>query len=70
MQKLGSLLVFLGAGSFLLHFANMDFILVSWVDNWGVNAGNAIRIGMIVVGAILWFAGRQSAARAAAPPQG
>ena len=70
MQRLGSLLVFLGAGSFLLHFANMDFILVSWVDNWGVTAGNGIRVGMIVVGAILWLVGRQSAARPATPPQG
>ena len=70
MQKLGSLLVFLGVGSFLLHFANMDFILVSWVDNWGVSTGNGIRIAMVVVGAILWFVGRQSAARPVTPPQG
>ena len=70
MLRLGRLMVILGAGSFLLHFANMDFILVSWVDNWGVTTGNGIRVAMIVVGAILWFLGRQTAARQAVPPAG
>jgi len=68
MQRLGGFLVLMGAGSFLLHFINMDFILVSWVDNWGPTVGTGIRVGMIVVGAILWFLGRPSAA-GEAPPQ-
>jgi hypothetical protein len=68
MQGLGGLLFFLGAGSFLIHYIDMEFMLVSWVDNWGTNVGNGIRIAMIVVGGILWLLGRQSAARAAAPP--
>jgi hypothetical protein len=68
MQGFGGLLVMLGAGSFVLRFINMDFILVSWVDNWGPAVGNGIRVGMIVVGAILWFLGRQSAAKQT-PPQ-
>jgi hypothetical protein len=68
MQSLGSLMVFLGVGSFLLHFANMELVLVSWVDNWGVGVGNGIRVAMIVVGGILWLVGRQS--KQVAPPQG
>ena len=68
MQGLGGLLFFLGAGSFVLHYINMEFMLVSWVDNWGTGVGNGIRIAMIVVGGILWLLGRQSAARAASPP--
>ena len=51
MQGIGGLLVLLGAGSFVLHFLNMEFMLVGWVDNWGVGVGNGIRIAMIVVGA-------------------
>jgi len=51
----------MGAGSFVLHLINMDFILVSWVDNWGPGVGNGIRIAMIVVGGILWLLGRKSA---------
>lgn len=63
MQGFGGLLFFLGAGSFALRYLNMDFILVSWVDNWGVGVGNGIRIAMIVVGGILWLLGRKSAAQ-------
>jgi hypothetical protein len=67
MQSLGGFLVLMGAGSFVLHMINMDFMLVSWVDNWGTGVGNGIRVAMIVVGGILWLLGRKSAA-AEAPP--
>ena len=63
MRTLGSLLVFLGAGSFVMHMLHMEFMLVSWVDKWGVGTGNAIRVAMIVFGAILWFIGKQTAPR-------
>jgi hypothetical protein len=69
MQSLGSFLVLMGAGSFVLHLLNMEFILVGWVDNWGASTGNGIRIGMIVAGAILWFIGKQQSGKQAAPPQ-
>lgn len=65
MQGIGSLLVLLGAGSFVLHYFDMDFMLVSWVDNWGPGVGNGIRVAMIVAGAALWFFGRQ---KEEAPP--
>jgi hypothetical protein len=68
MQGIGGLLVLLGAGSFVLHYINMEFMLVSWVDNWGTGVGNGIRIAMIVVGAILWFMGRQQSAKQETPP--
>ena len=68
MQGFGALLVFLGAGSFVLKFINMEFILTSWVDNWGTGAGNGIRIAMIVVGGIVWLLGKQQAAKQASPP--
>jgi hypothetical protein len=68
MQGIGGLLVLLGAGSFVLHYINMEFTLVSWVDNWGTGVGNGIRIAMIVVGAILWFLGRQQAAKTESSP--
>jgi hypothetical protein len=65
MQGIGGLLVLLGAGSFVLHYFNMDFMLVSWVDNWGPGVGNGIRVAMIIVGAALWLFGRQ---KEEAPP--
>jgi hypothetical protein len=67
MQGLGGFLVLMGAGSFVLHFMDMEFRLLGWVDNWGVGAGNGIRIAMIVVGGILWLLGRKSAAQGSPP---
>ena len=68
MQGIGGFLVLMGAGSFVLHYMNMEFTLVSWVDNWGVGVGNGIRIAMIVVGAILWLLGRKSETTTESPP--
>jgi len=69
MQSIGGLLFFLGAGSFVLHYLNMEFMLVGWVDNWGAGIGNGIRIAMIVVGGIIWFLGNKQASAEATPPQ-
>jgi len=68
MKSIGGLLVLLGAGSFVLHFMDMEFRLLSWVDTWGAGAGNGIRIGMIVVGAIVWYLGSRSAQDSAETP--
>jgi hypothetical protein len=68
MQGFGGLLVFLGAGSFVLKYINMEFILTSWVDNWGTGAGNGIRIAMIVIGGMIWFLGKQQGNKQASPP--
>ena len=70
MQSIGGLLVLLGAGSFVLHFMDREFTLLSWVDNWGPGIGTGIRIAMIVVGAIILVLGRQQAAsQETQPPQ-
>ena len=58
MQGIGSLLVILGVGSFLLPLMNLEFAFLGWIDNWGPAAGTGIRVGMIVIGAALWFFGR------------
>jgi hypothetical protein len=60
MQGIAGLLVLLGAGSFVLKYMDMEFTVISWIDKWGVNVGNGIRIAMIVVGVILFFLGRKS----------
>ena len=66
MQGFGGLLFFLGVGSFVVHYINMELLLVSWVDNWGTGVGNGIRVAMIVVGGILWLLGRKQAAQGSA----
>ena len=53
MTQIGILLILLGAGSFVLHEFDMEFQLLMWVDNWGLETGNMIRIGAVVVGVIL-----------------
>jgi hypothetical protein len=68
MQSIGSFMVLLGAGSFALRFMNMEFWLLSWVDNWGPVAGTGIRIAFIVVGGILWYLGRPQEAKTETPP--
>ena len=67
MQGIGGFLVLMGAGSFVLHFMEMEFRLLGWVDNWGVGVGNGIRVAMIVVGGILWYLGKNSEAKEAPP---
>ncbi|MCG8590389.1 MAG: hypothetical protein MJE66_13960 [Proteobacteria bacterium] len=58
MSSIGGLMAFLGAGSFVLNMLEREFVLLMWIDTWGPTVGNAIRIGMIVVGGGLWLAGQ------------
>lgn len=59
MKSIGGLMFLLGLGSFVLHYMNMEFKLLMWVDNWGPAVGTAIRVGLIVVGGLLWFIGNK-----------
>ncbi|MCL1636092.1 hypothetical protein M2650_15830 [Luteimonas sp. SX5] len=59
MKSIGGLMLLLGLGSFVLHYMNMEFKLLMWVDNWGPTVGTAIRVGLIVVGGLLWFVGNK-----------
>lgn len=58
MGQIGSFLLLFGIASIILNFFNYEFMLLSWVDNWGTTVGWAIRITMIVVGAALLFFGQ------------
>ena len=55
MKQIGGLLLFFGLGSMVLYLLEMEFIVLQWIDTWGVETGWAIRIGMAVIGAILLF---------------
>ena len=70
MKSIGWLLVFLGAGSFVLNLIGYEFKLLMWIDNWGVEAGWAIRGAMVVAGGVLLFLGMkgETAAEATAEP--
>lgn len=61
MNSLGMWLAIFGVGSFLLNQIGMEFILLSWIDNWGIDTGNIIRVAMTVVGGGVWVATRNEA---------
>jgi hypothetical protein len=58
MKKIGGILFFFGVGSIVLHYLNMEFILLAWIDTWGEQAAWAIRIGMAAVGGLMWLVGK------------
>ncbi len=53
MRSIGFLLLLLGAGSFVMHTMDMEFSLMTWVDKWGPDTGNIIRIGIAIAGLAL-----------------
>ena len=60
MKGLGGLLVFFGVGSIVLNLMEREFVILSWIDNWGENVGWGIKIGFIVVGGLMWLMGGKS----------
>jgi hypothetical protein len=61
MKSIGGILLLFGLGSIALHFFNMEFRLLSWIENWGLEIGWAIRIGLAVLGLALLILGTVSA---------
>lgn len=55
MRGLGQLLLIFGivSAALKLWMPGVYFLLLIWIDNWGNQTGWAIRIGMIVLGAVL-----------------
>lgn len=58
MKQIGMYLAIFGIGSIILSFFQMEFKILMWIDTWGETTGWAIRIGMIVLGAVLFFVGK------------
>ncbi|MFN8578988.1 MAG: hypothetical protein U0354_19340 [Candidatus Sericytochromatia bacterium] len=55
ISQLGVFFTIMGAGSFILNLIGFQFKLLIWIDHWGTSTGFLIRIGLIIVGAILFF---------------
>lgn len=62
MKSWGMWLFIFGAGSFVLNMLGMEFVILGWIDNWGPAVGTAIRVGLMVVGALVWLVGHRQAA--------
>ena len=57
MKQFGITLVLFGIGSFVLNLMHYEVRLLMWIDQWGRGAGIAIRVGLVVLGAALFFFG-------------
>ncbi len=64
MSQAGMFLASIGLLSIILAvvyhlgIASFEVRVLLWIDNWGIAVGWAIRIGITVAGAILYFLGR------------
>lgn len=53
-------MVFFGAFAIILNFMDRVPTLLAWIYNWGDAVAWSIKIGLIVVGAVLFFMGGSS----------
>lgn len=60
MKSIGSLMFLFGAAAAVLGFMDRVPRLLMWIYNWGDGVAWAIKIGLIVVGAILYLMGSRS----------
>lgn len=58
MRKIGTYMVIFGALAIVLNFFDRVPTLLMWIYSWGDIAAWGIKIGLIVVGAILFFVGK------------
>lgn len=58
MKSIGMYMAIAGVASVVLNFMEMNLRLLMWIDMWGEGVGWAIRIGLIVIGAVLFFMGK------------
>lgn len=57
MKNIGATCFFFGAGSIILYFLNMEFVLLAWIETWGPTVSWIIRGALTVIGGILWLVG-------------
>ena len=55
LSSIGAVLALFGLASTVLYFLDFNLRLLMWIDNWGETTGWIIRIGLIILGAILYF---------------
>lgn len=57
MKELGLGLLLVGLISLALRLLapNIHYVFLTWIDQWGVGAGWGIRLGMTLLGLLLWL---------------
>jgi len=63
LSSIGGFLALAGIISVVLYFIGWNLRILLWIDSWGTSVGWAIRMGITVVGLVLfvigWVMGRK-----------
>jgi hypothetical protein len=57
MKSIGSLIFLFGVAAIVFGFMDRVPTLLQWIYNWGDGTAWAIKIGFVVVGAVIYFMG-------------
>ncbi len=57
MRQIGSLAFILGILAIVLNYLDRVPTLLAWIYTWGEGPAWGIKIGLVVVGAVLWLLG-------------
>jgi hypothetical protein len=61
LQQLGGAVALAGIASIILALIDYNLRVLMWIDLWGTGAGWAIRVGLVVLGGVLFFVGAMGA---------
>ena len=56
----GAVIVIYVIASSIFHVMGHTMRLLAWFDRWGLAAGWAIRVLLVVIGGVMFFAGRKA----------
>ncbi len=59
ISSAGVFLLLLGIASIVMNFIGFVPKILVWIDMWGETIGWAIRIGIVVLGAVLFIASKK-----------
>ena len=60
MRFFGAFIMVVGLLSAAVYFLGMNFVFLNWINNWGPGVAWAIRGGIVVLGLIMYIAGKPS----------
>ncbi len=70
MRKLGMYMALFGVLAIVLNFLDRVPTLLAWIYDWGEGVAWGIKIGLVVVGAVLFFMGKSAEEAAGAEAVG
>ena len=59
MKKIGSYMAIVGIAAIVMNFMNLVPRILMWIYAWGETTAWIIKIGLVVVGAVLYFMGNK-----------